>query len=138
MGLYINFYETKKEEVGYFRKVNFILTYFDIEYEQDGIDIEIPKESLGEFVAELKCELIQYRERIKGHEDDDEFILEPINDRLRTKEVCLGGSTGYDKGYWDDVNNVYVWARDTFKNFPWDECILMMNLLVVKERDNEV
>lgn len=127
MGLDIHFYKVKKESVGYFRKVNFILTYFEVEDEQDCVDIHVSKEKFAEFVADLKCELTLYYTRmIKDHPDED-AELEPINPKLRIKEVSFGGSTAYYPDYWEDVKEVYTWAKGQLESFDWDYYKMALN-----------
>lgn len=120
MGLDINFYAVKKTEIGSFRKVNFILTYFDIEEEDNAKDIVISKEQLGEFVAELRCELAQ-QNNFPSCRDA------PVNPKFRSKEVFYGGSTAYDERYWDDLADVYKWANGILNSFNWEECELVIN-----------
>ena len=126
MGLDIFFYKVKKESVGYFRKVNFILTYFDVEDEQNCEDIPISKEKFAEFVADLKCELTLYNDR-KSKDKPDDAELEPINPKLRTKEVCFGGRTAYYPYYWEDVKDVYTWAKEQLESFDWENCKIVLN-----------
>lgn len=120
MGLDITFYAVKKTEVGYFRKVNFILNYFGIEEDDNTKDIVISQEQLGEFVAELRCELAQ-------HKNLTECFDEPINPKFRNKEVFFGGSTAYDPNYWMDVSEAYHWANGILNSFNWEECELVIN-----------
>lgn len=127
MGLDIDFYKVKKESVGYFRKVNFILTYFEVEGEQDCEDIPVSKEKLAEFVADLKCELTLYNERKPKDNPDEDAELEPINPKLRTKEVFFGGSTAYYPDYWEDAKWVYTWAKGQLESFDWDNYKMILN-----------
>jgi hypothetical protein len=127
MGLDIDFYKVKKESVGYFRKVNFILTYFEVESDQDCEDIPVSKDKLAEFVADLKCELMLYNERKPKDNPDEDAELEPINQKLRTKEVCFGGSTAYYPNYWEDVKEVYTWAKGQLESFDWDNYTMILN-----------
>ena len=120
MGLDITFYAVKKTEVGSFRKVNFILTYFDIEEEDNAEDIVISKEQLGDFVAELRCELAL-------QSDFPSCSDAPVNPRLRTKGVFYGGSTAYDERFWDDLAGVYKWAKGLLNSFDWENCSLAIN-----------
>lgn len=127
MGLDIDFYEVKRKPVGYFRKVNFILTYFDVEDEQNCEDIPISKEKFAEFVADLKCELTLYKERKPKDNPDDDAELEPINPKLRIKEVSFGGSTVYNPDYWEDVKDVYAWAKEQLESFDWENSKIVLN-----------
>lgn len=127
MGLDIDFYKVKKESVGYFRKVNFILTYFEVESDQDCEDIPVSKDKLAEFVADLKRELMLYNERKPKDNPDDDAELEPINPKLRTKEVFFGGSTAYYPDYWEEVKEVYTWAKGQLESFDWDNYKMILN-----------
>lgn len=128
MGLDIRFYKVKREKVGYFRKVNFILTYFDVDNDMDCKDISVTKEKLDEFVEDLKCELLSYEERKPENDDpSSELELEPINPKLRTKEVFFGGSTAYYPEYWKDVKEVYAWAKGQLESFDWDNYTMVLN-----------
>lgn len=127
MGLDIDFYKVKKESVGYFRKVNFILTYFEVESDQDCEDIPVSKDKLAEFVADLKRELMLYNERKPKNNPDDDAELEPINPKLRTKEVFFGGSTAYYPDYWEEVKEVYTWAKGQLESFDWDNYKMILN-----------
>ena len=129
MGLDVTFYEVKRKEIGYFRKRNFFLTYFHIEEEQNTVDVEITKDMLAEFVADLKCELVQYKERIKNQTDEmiEVVEIEPINPRLRTKEVFFGGSTAYYPEYWEDLKEAYCWASEQLKTFDWDNSSMVIH-----------
>lgn len=127
MGLDIGFYKVRKEFVGYFRKVNFILTYFEVEDEQDCEDIPVSKEKFAEFVADLKCELMLYNERKPKDDPNEDAELEPINSKLRTKEVFFGGSTAYYPDYWEEVKRVYTWAKEQLESFDWDNYKMVLN-----------
>lgn len=104
------------EEVGYFRKVNFILTYFDVN-DSNCERIEISKSEFEAFVKDLFIE--------KTHHDARGNI-EPWNQKLRTKDVFFGGSIEYDNDYWNDIDRVYEWASKMLKKFKWrsDEMFL--------------
>lgn len=123
MGLDISFY--KKTEVGYFRKVNFILTYFNVTDDDDCVDIEITREKFCEFVADLKCELLQYDTRKQQNADCDE--MPPVNPKFNTCEVFFGGSTSYDSFYWADMQHVHDWAMNFLRDFDWDNERLFLN-----------
>lgn len=127
MGLDVTFYDVKRKEIGYFRKRNFFLTYFDIEEEQNTVDVEITKDMLAEFVADLKCELVQYENRIKNQSDEMIEEIEPINPKLRTKEVFFGGCTAYYPEYWEGLKEAYRWASEQLKTFDWDNSSMVIH-----------
>ena len=116
MGLDISFYAQSKldsdakEEVGYFRKANFILTYFNIGSEDDGKYITISKEQFAEFANDLNIERIHH---------DIRHNSEPWNQKLRTSSVFCGGSTEYDDYYWKKIEEASNWAADIFNRFHW-------------------
>ena len=108
-----------REEVGYFRKVNFILTYFDIDDDNNCDIIEISHDKLHSFVNDLHKELIKHR---------IENSVEPVNQKLKTKRVFFGGNTKYDDSYWEDVRRVYDCIKeiDTGNAIDWDRDELEM------------
>lgn len=127
MGLDISFFKT--ESVGYFRKVNFILTYFDIDESKNLKNIEIGKEKFIEFLFDLSRELLLYdkrKEELKEELEDANANLEPLNPKLKTCGVFFGGSTEYDSMYWQDIRNVYDWGENLMRTFDWDNCGLQI------------
>ena len=127
MGLDVWFEKVTRETLINFRKVNFILTYFDVSDEQNCEDIPISKDMLGEFAADLKCELVQYQERIKNSNNADNIDLPPINPKLTTKEVSFGGPISYTPQYWEDVKWVYEWAKNQLNEFDWENAHLVLH-----------
>ena len=99
-----------KEEVGYFRKASFILTYFNIGSENSGERITIRREQLAEFVNDLNIERIHH---------DVRHNSEPWNQKLRISSVFCGGSTEYDDSYWDVIEKVCNWATEILNRFHW-------------------
>ena len=108
-----------KEDVGYFGKVNFILTYFDIDDDHNCSSIEISHDRLHSFVNDL------YKELIMHHIEN---TIEPVNQKLKTKIVFFGGNTKYDNSYWESLKSVYNWAKelDAGSSFNWDKDNLEM------------
>lgn len=117
MGLDSFFFRVEKKQEGYFRKLNFLLTYFDVGQDDNCEEIPISEEEFSEFVADLKCELTLYKER---RAKDSSAILDPINPKFRAKEVFFGGSTSYDSSYWDSLRQVYSWANSLLISFDWE------------------
>lgn len=99
MGLDIYFYRNKKREIGYFRKVNFLVAFF----EKKGFDT--PKQAPLEISLEDAEELLNLCEQV-------------LEDHSKAKELlptCEGfffGDTDYDEYYFSDVEEV----RDYLKN----------------------
>lgn len=125
MGLDISFDSVKRTELGYFRKVNFILTYFNVTDDYNCVDIEINQEDFAEFVADLKCELLQIDTRWQQYPDSVE--IPPINPRFYSCEVPFGGNTCYDQFYWGDLQRVYDWSIKVLIDFDWDGHKLVLN-----------
>lgn len=131
MGLDIQFYKTKKQdwkeyqhnenpsiddgtlsllEVAYFRKVNFLVRYFN--YEEDLSLIEIDKYLIEDLIDVCKEVL----------EANDETVS---NTLLPTQCGFFFGSTEYDKYYYDNVKDVLEEFTNILKNLKDDEVILM-------------
>lgn len=120
MGLDVSF--IKREQVGSFRKINFFLTYFDINDELNTECVKIEKDVFERFVNDLKTELASYEEKLsKQVVVPNDMEIPPDNEKLRTKEVSFGGSTKYDSEYWADLAYVYNWARELLNSFDWDD-----------------
>ena len=106
-------------EVGYFGKVNFILTYFTISDDMNCSTIEVSHDQLHRFVNDLHKELVQHKVN---------KTCNPISQKFTTKQVFFGGSTEYDNSYWEDMMSVYNWAKqlDTTNMFDWKKDNLEM------------
>lgn len=120
MALDVSFYEITKHELSYFRKVNFFLTYFGIADEQNGEDVQISKDELAGFVADLKCELMLYKDR-RAKTPDDVVEIEPINPRFRT------AYTTYGEDYWDDLKHAKRSCENILRDFDWENSKLVIN-----------
>lgn len=114
MGLDITFNRHISSEVGYFRKVNFLVQFF----ENKGLNVEeqkpliIYKEDAEELL--LKCEQV-LKDKSKGPE------------LLPTREGFFFGSTDYNDYYYDSVLEVSKFIKDkllpTFDELDSDEFI---------------
>lgn len=95
MGLDVYFFKTKKKELSYFRKVNFLVKYF----QGKGMDVEEQKPlSLDkDMIIELldKCNKV-----LKDHTLAKEL--------LPTMKGFFFGSTEYNEYYYDDVK----WVKE--------------------------
>lgn len=93
MGLDIYFTKKRSEEVGYFRKVNFLVAYFA----ELGFDIEnqTPYELCKDDVEEL---LNRCNQVLENNELAEEL--------LPTMSGFFFGSIEYDDGYFDNVKKV--------------------------------
>lgn len=131
MGLDIQFYKTKKQdwkeyqrnenpatddgtlslsEVAYFRKVNFLVRYFN--YEENLSLIEIDKQQIEGLIDVCKEVL----------EANDETVS---NTLLPTQCGFFFGDTEYGKYYYDNVKDVLETFTDVLKNLKENEIILM-------------
>lgn len=100
MGLDIFFTKRKSNNIGYFRKVNFLVKYF----EELGFDVEnqTPFEISREDAEVL---LSRCKQVLKKHSLAEEL--------LPTTEGFFFGSTDYDEAYFDDVKAVRDYVKDT-------------------------
>lgn len=112
MGLDLYFNKVKREEVGYFRKVNFLVSFFG---EMIGRDVE-NLEPIN--VSKEMCEELLDRCNKVLENKDNESVAEEL------LPVCPGfffGNYEYNEYYYDAVNNV--------KNFLESDLIPMFNTL---------
>lgn len=125
MGLDITFYKQSKldsryhEEIGYFRKVNFILTYFNVEDNANCEDVYITKEQFEQFIVDLNTEI-----KNVSFDSEDNLLGDPpipTNEKLKTKSVFFGGSTEYGECYWYNIRRVRNWAQEAIKKIDWDK-----------------
>ena len=99
MGLDIFLTKKKRSEIGYFRKVNFLVKFF----EKKGFDVSnqtplvIKREDAEELLS--KCEEVLW-DHSKGPE------------LLPTMSGFFFGSTDYDDYYYDDVEAVRDYVKD--------------------------
>lgn len=99
MGLDIFVTRKKRSQIGYFRKVNFLVKFF----EKKGFDVQnqvpliIEKEDAEELLS--KCE-----EVLKDYSKGPEL--------LPTMSGFFFGSTDYDKYYYEDVEHVRDYIKD--------------------------
>lgn len=115
MGLDIYFEKRKNKEIGYFRKVNFLVAFF----EEKGMnvdcqhDIEVHKEDVEELLS--KCE-----EVLRDHSRGPAL--------LPTKSGFFFGSTNYDEYYYITVQQVRDFVKEEllpeFDNLKDDEYII--------------
>lgn len=114
MGLDIFFTKKKSSQIGYFRKVNFLVKYFE---DTCGLDVEkqfslrIDKEDIEELKNRCK-------EVLDDHSKAEEL--------LPTMEGFFFGSTDYDEYYFEDVQEVYdycLYLLNIFNDLQDDESI---------------
>ena len=101
------------KEIGYFRKVNFLLPFFG--YEENTTDFEVSLQQ----VKDLKdaCEQVLAH---KG--EDDHYYAKKL---LPTASGFFFGSTDYNDYYYDDVKAVGEWADKVVDETSDDDIIIM-------------
>lgn len=103
------------EDIGYFRKVNFLVKFF--EYENDCEDKEITIDELTDLLE--RCE-----EVIKSHSKAKAEALLP------TQSGFFFGSTEYNAYYFEDVKAVRDWCKGIIasaEDHPTEDYILLIN-----------
>ena len=125
------------EEVGYFRKVNFLMEFFA--YDGNCEYKEITREQLEEL--QDKCLVISSMKpsRVELYKPDKETPWDKARvvnvysdkDKQRCAEIlptCPGfffGSTDYGEWYFADVKEVLTWVTGVLKDLEDDEVVLM-------------
>lgn len=115
MGLDIFFTRKKESQIGYFRKVNFLVAYFaDLGFDvENQIPLSITKEDAQILLKRCK-----------------QVLKDPskAKELLPTMEGFFFGSTDYDKSYFDDVEGVARFLENnlipTFDKLKSDEEIV--------------
>ena len=97
-----------KEEIGYFRKVNFLMT--ELNYTGNCEYKKITRDSLEEL--KRKCKAV-----LENHE--------PAEKLLPTCSGFFFGSTEYDEWYFSDVEVVLTWVEGVLEGLENDEVVLM-------------
>lgn len=98
-------------EIGYFRKVNFLMTFFN--YEGNCEFKEIAKYELEDLVERCNAVLTASNRKEKAE------------DLLPTQSGFFYGSTEYDKYYYEDVKEVRDWASGVLNDLKDEEMVLM-------------
>lgn len=97
------------KEVAYFRKVNFLLPFF--EYGENCSRLEIDDYKIDELLDKCKQVL------------EDHSLAETL---LHTQDGFFFGSIEYDDWYFDDVKEVYDKFSEIAEDFNSDEDMLVM------------
>lgn len=99
MGLDIFITKRKRTQIGYFRKVNFLVKFF----ESKGLDVE----SQAPFTIEKEYaeELLSKCEKVLGDHSQGPILLPTVSG-------FFFGSTEYDSYYYQDVKEVRDYVRD--------------------------
>lgn len=109
-------YNALYSDVAYFRKVNFLLPYFN--YEENCSEIVIDKYDVEELIEDC--------ERVLAAKDTDE--AESVADELLpTEEGFFFGNTDYDECYFNDVREVADKFTEILDTFDFDENELVMS-----------
>lgn len=113
-----------EKEVAYFRKVNFLLPFFN--YQQNCSDIIIEK-CLVENLVNLCNDVLKLYHKHKVGEFDKFELIKFVSEKLPTTSGFFFGSTEYDElNYFKNVESV----RDKFSNildtFDWENEIFFM------------
>lgn len=133
MGLDIHFYKTPKRKrtiknwdnaknvnpVAYFRKVNFLIPYFD--YEDNRTYMEIAKCQVEDLIE--KCNLVL------KYKDNDVLSEKDIDEISSLLPTCAGfffGSTDYNEWYFSDIKAVKTKFSNILETLDWDKEILLM------------
>lgn len=114
MGLDILFTKKKSNQIGYFRKVNFLVKYFE---DTCGLDVE------------RQTPLRVYREDIEGLKNRCEEVLNDhskAEELLPTVEGFFFGNTDYNEYYFRDVQEVY------------DYCLHLLNIFEDLQDDESI
>lgn len=111
MGLDIYFRKVCKREVGHFRKVNFLVKFFESRYKQEISNCEP--------ITVSEDDIIELRSRCKNVLENHE--LAPS--LLPTTNGFFFGSTAYDDWYFKDVQSVLEKCDDLLIAFQHGEYI---------------
>ena len=100
MGLDIFVTKVKHREIGYFRKVNFLVAFF----EKKGFDVQ--RQAPFAFDRTVAEELLDLCNQVLADHDKAEELLP-------TMDGFFFGSTEYNEYYFEDVELVRDWVKNT-------------------------
>lgn len=100
MGLDIYFTKKTTEEIGYFRKVNFLVKFFE------NIGFDTPNQTPLRITSTDAEELLSRCDKVLN----DHSLAETL---LPTMEGFFFGSTDYDEYYFEDVEEVRDYVKNT-------------------------
>lgn len=130
MALDITFYAKSNldpryiREIGYFYKVKFLLTYFNINDKECSRTIDVTHDQLHTFVEDLKKEIENFNNSNYYYTPDNiKFLIKKPN----SSEYCY---SCYDYSYWEDLKNVYNCVKeiDEGKHIDWYKDGLQMTV----------
>lgn len=121
------------QEVGYFRKVNFLMSFFN--YDGNCEYKEIAREELQalrdacEEISEMKPIKVEvHKYPYGGVTEVKEYSLadqERCAELLPTQSGFFFGSTDYNEWYFADVKEVFAWVDGVLSDLADDEVVLM-------------
>ena len=123
------------DDIGYFRKVNFLMEFFhyegNCEYQEISKgELEALQEACLE-VSKMKPEKVVYIKAEHQWESDrvEKVLSEADQERcaeiLPTQAGFFFGNTAYNQWYLDDVKDVLAWVTGVLKELADDEVVLM-------------
>jgi hypothetical protein len=108
MGLDIYFHKVKTTEIGYFRKVNFLVNFFESKgFKRENL---VPFRVKKMYIVELidKCQQILKANELLSEKETKELAKES----LPTTDGFFFGSTDYDEYYLEDVKSVLDYCQN--------------------------
>ena len=122
------------EEIGYFRKVNFLMSFFN--YEDNCEYKEISKDKLEELrhacieigrMKPVRYEVTKYpyggTDKVKVYSDADQKRCAEL---LPTQSGFFFGNTDYDQEYFNDVKEVLSWVDGVLDNLDDKKEVVLM------------
>lgn len=99
MGLDIYFHKTRRQEIGYFRKVNFLVRFFFEEYSEivNCCPIRVTKEMCTDLYN--RCKIV-----LENNKKSEEL--------LPTTTGFFFGNTEYNEDYFDDIKRVKEYLEE--------------------------
>jgi hypothetical protein len=126
-------HDFEPEEIGYFRKVNFLMSFFD--YDGNCEYKEISRERLQALrdacaeIAKMKPVRIEITRYDYGGTDEvkDYSLADKTRcaELLPTQSGFFFGNTEYDQWYFQEVKEVLIWVDRVLSDLADDEVVLM-------------
>lgn len=126
-------HDFEPEEIGYFRKVNFLMSFFDYygncEYKEISRErLQALRDACAEIakMKPIKVEAHKYpyggTTAVKEYSDADQKRCAEL---LPTQSGFFFGNTDYNEWYFDDVKEVFVWVDGVLSGLADDDVVLM-------------
>ena len=127
MGLDQYIYKTRRDEIAYFRKVNFLQGYFENKYPDKNLNCEyvrIQKEDVEDIIE--RCNNILEHVTFSEDKSLEGVIWSPKAVEIAKKEMPIKegffyGSYEYDSWFFDDVKEVKEVFEKILKETDFDE-----------------